>query len=71
MATLKSCKSELRSIISELYSIEEGIRSEFEGIGEELCADCISRVITKYEYVLRRLERVDPNLLAEWVHGEA
>lgn len=71
MATLNSCKSELRSIISELYSIEAGVRSEFDGIGEDLCADCISRVISKYEYVLRRLEQVDTNFVADWVHGEA
>ena len=70
MATLNSCKAELRSIIGELNSIEAGIRSEFSGIGEDLCADCISGVIRKYEYVLRRLERVDTNFVADWVHGE-
>ena len=67
--TLGEAKSELRSIINELSDIEYGIRSEFEGIGEEYCADCVARIERKYEDVLRRLNRVDRNRLADWAIG--
>lgn len=70
MATLNSCKRELRSIIRELSSIEEGIRSSFSGIGQDRCADCLDVVIGKYQYVLNRLEQVDTNRLADFINGE-
>lgn len=65
--TLGEAKSELRSIIKELADIEDGIRSDFEGIGEEYCADCVARIGRKYEKVLSMLNRVDSNRLADWV----
>ena len=64
--TLGEAKSELRSIISELVAIEDGIRSEFKGIGEEYCADCVARIVRKYEVVLSLLNRVDSRRLADW-----
>lgn len=66
MASLESCRSELRSIIRELRSIESGVRSDFTGIGEDLCANCIDRIADKYEGVLGRLNRVDTNRLASF-----
>ena len=65
--TLSECRSELRSIISELESIESGVRRDFTGIGEQLCGDCLSGVISKYESVLRRLNNVNYNRLAGWI----
>lgn len=65
--TLDEARSELRSIINELRAIENGIRSDFNGIGEQLCGDCISKIITKYENVLRRLNNVDTNRLADFI----
>lgn len=70
MATLNSCKRELRSIIRELTSIEEGIRTSFAGIGQDRCADCLDVVIGKYQYVLNRLEQVDANRIADFINGE-
>lgn len=64
--TLGEAKSELRSIINELVAIEDGIRSEFKGIGEEYCADCVARIVRKYEVVLSLLNRVDSRRLADW-----
>lgn len=64
--TLGEARSELRSIINELRAIENGVRSDFNGIGEQLCGDCISNMIAKYEKVLRRLNNVDTNRLADW-----
>lgn len=65
--TLGEARSELRSIINELKDIENGIRNDFDGIGEEYCADCVSKIAQKYENVLYRLNRVDTNKLADWV----
>ncbi len=65
--TLGEARSELRSIISELDDIESGILGGFDGIGENYCADCVARIVQKYESVLNRLERVDTNRLADWV----
>ena len=70
MATLNSCKSELRSIIRELEKIEEGVRYGFTGIGQEHCADSLNSVIRKYRNVLYRLEQVDTNRLADFINGE-
>lgn len=67
--TLGECRSELRTIISELESIENGVRSDFIGIGEQLCGDCISKVEGKYQYVLRKLNNVDVNRFADWANG--
>lgn len=70
MATLSSCKRELASIIRELQSIEDGIRYDFIGIGQEKCADCVGRVVEKYQSVQRRLNQVNMNRLAEWALGD-
>ena len=70
MATLNSCKNELKSIIRELEAIEEGVRNNFDGIGQDLCADCIEGVIEKYRYVLRKLNGVDTNRIADFINGE-
>lgn len=69
MATLNYCKQELRAIIRELNSIEEGIRSSFSGIGQDRCADCLEVVIRKYQSVLTSLERVDTNRIADFING--
>lgn len=65
--TLNESRNELRSIINELRDIEWGIRHEFSGIGEQLCGDCIDKIADKYDGVLRRLNRVNSNRLAEWI----
>ena len=69
MATLNECKSELRSSISEIRDIEDGVRRDFDGIGEDLCANCINRVADRYDYVRRRLDNVRTNVVADWVNG--
>ena len=70
MATLNSCRSELRSIINELNAIEDGIRYQFSGIGQENCADCIDSVTRKYQNLLNQLNNVDPNKLADFINGK-
>ena len=71
MATLHNCKETLRSIIRELEEIEAGLRQNFDGIGQELCADCVGKVSEKYSYVLTKLNNVDTNRIADFINGEA
>ncbi len=61
---LYECRAELRSIISEMRSIENGVRRDFSGIGENLCADCIEKIACKYDNVLRKLNNIDYNMIA-------
>lgn len=68
--TLNECISELRSIISELQDIELGVRRDFEGIGEQLCGDCIENIADKYSRVLSKLNSVNPNRLAAWINKD-
>ncbi len=71
MPSLNECRATLRSIISDMRSIEADIRSSGYGLGQDLCADCVDRVADRYENnVLSRLNRVDSNRLADWVNGE-
>jgi hypothetical protein len=70
MATLKGCQNELASIIRELEAIEEGVRYDFVGIGQNYCADCIDRIVSKYKSVQKILSKVDTNKLADFVNGE-
>lgn len=65
---LYECREELRSIISEMRSIEDGVRCDFSGIGEDLCADCIEKIASKYDYVLRRLNNVKYNVIASAIN---
>ena len=71
MKSLDACKTELRSIISELRSIGWDVRNSASGIGQDLCADCIERIATKYDGVLNRLNRVNTNRLADWIMGDS
>lgn len=68
--TLSECRSELRSIINELRDIEGGVRRDFDGIGQDLCGNCIDKIADKYEGVLSRLNSVDYNRLASWILDE-
>lgn len=70
MASLYQCRAQLRGIINELREIEWGIRRGFTGIGENLCADCIDRIAEKYDGVMRRLNSVDTNKIADWINGD-
>ena len=66
---LDACRNELRAIIRELRDIERGVRSDFTGIGQDMCSNCVGKIADHYESVLRRLERVNQNRLASWITG--
>ena len=64
---LNECRSELRNIINELRSIETGVRNDFLGVGQEMCANCVGKIADHYDGVLTRLNRVNQNRLADFV----
>ena len=59
---LQSCRTELQSIIAEMQKIEQGIRSEFRGVGQDKCADGVARMIAHYKRVLNTLNNVRENI---------
>lgn len=69
MKNIYECRAELRSIINELYAIEAGIRRDFSGIGEDLCANCVGLIADRHESALRKLNNVNPSRLADWILG--
>lgn len=70
MASIYECRTELRSIVNELRSLEWEVRQSAIGLGQDICADRIGGLASKYEGLLTRLNRVDVNKLAEWVYGD-
>ena len=70
MASLSSCRRTLRSIISDLEDIRDGINRDFSGIGENYCVQSLNRIIDKYYDVLSDLNNVDTNRLADWAYDE-
>lgn len=64
-AELNSIISELNSIITELNNISDGVKNDFKNIGNNSCSQCIDRVSNQYSYVVKRLNKIDTNKLAE------
>ena len=47
-------KTELRNIIAELESIERGVRNDFQGIGNDICANSLKAVLDDRLYKAQR-----------------
>lgn len=62
---LAEIKQELNSIIKELEDISFSIRNDFEGIGNERCADTIDGVLNQYYVVQKKLKNIDVEKVAE------
>ena len=58
-------KNELQSIIDELYSIAGGVRTGFEGIGNEKCANSITKAANHYEEVRTKLNNMNLSAVTE------
>ena len=58
-------KSELNKIIEELYIIAGGVSRDFEGIGNDRCADCLLKVASHYENVKQKLNSMDMSTLSD------
>lgn len=52
-------KQELKNIVNELYDISNGIRKDFSGIGNDVCANRISNIAQYYESVKAKLDKLD------------
>lgn len=58
-------KNELQSIIDELYSVAGGVRSDFDGIGNDKCASSIITAAKQYETVKQKLNSMDLSAVTE------
>mgnify|MGYP000226156395 CR=1 FL=1 len=56
---LESIKAELASIINELEDIAAGVRSDFQGVGSEYCAQALEETADGYRKAKRYLEQIN------------
>ena len=62
---IEQARSEMRSIIAELESIEQGIRSDFRGIGQDRCANAVNSITNYYRNtVLRQLNSMEQGAIS-------
>lgn len=58
-------KSEIRSINRELSDCSSLLRNQFQGIGTDMCSDCLDDIISQLEYVITRLNNIDTSSLTQ------
>ena len=65
-SSLNSIKSDLKSVITQLESIADGLRSaSFMNIGTDLCANKIDEAATRYRTVLNKLNNLDTSTVTK------
>lgn len=57
-------KRDLRNVVAELDDIATGIQRDFEGIGEDMCAACISKTRSNCQSAQTKLNRIDTSKLS-------
>lgn len=62
---LYEIKQELQSIINELDDIGTGIKRDFKGIGNDICASRIAEVESQYRNVKKKLNKIDTSKVTE------
>lgn len=62
---VENLKKELQGIINELNSISYSVRTEFEGVGNNICAERLSYLAACYSGVLNMLSNVNYDSLSE------
>lgn len=62
---VENIKSEIRSINNELSDCSSLLRSQFQGIGTDMCSDCLDDIISQLQYVITRLNRIDTSSLTQ------
>lgn len=62
---LDSIKYELDAVIREIYSISDGIRGDFKGIGNEICADALRNIAGDYNRVKNKLNNINTSVITE------
>lgn len=58
-------KKELQDIINELLSISNGVKLDFNGVGNEKCADSLVRAANHYMDVRSKLDKMDLSELSD------
>lgn len=51
--------NEMNGIVDELYDISYGIKNDFDGIGNEICAKTIIDIADSYKSVIKQLYTMD------------
>ena len=68
--TLEQARTEMRSIIEELEDIEQGIRRDFRGIGQDRCANCVRAIAGYYRHtVLHHLNSMEQSRISQALRG--
>ncbi len=62
---LEDIKTELRKIINDLEDVSNGVRTNFKGIGNERCANCLDQVVEQYRRALTKLNNVNTSKISE------
>ncbi len=62
---INAIRSELFSIINELENIAAGVNSNFEGIGNDQCAQRIYKTAEHYRRVRQKLGNIDTSKVKE------
>lgn len=55
---LSNIKTELQSIINELDNIAVGLKTDFKNIGNDRCAQAVTKVADQYRTVKRKLNNI-------------
>lgn len=62
---LQLIKNELQGIIDELYNISNGVRRDFDGIGNDRCASSVAKAAAQYEIVKNKLNSMNLSVVTE------
>jgi len=63
---LDQVEAELRAIVAELRDIAGGVRRDFNGIGQDMCANCIEAVADHYaRRVLPQLSQMERSRISQ------
>lgn len=62
---LQTIKAELNAVIRELESLSGSVRSDFEGIGNDKCADAVEDVVKQCHTVRGKLDAIDTGRLVK------
>jgi len=62
-------RNELNQVVNELNNIADELNRNFKGIGSENCANCLEKVADQYAYVIKKINTIDENKIAEEYGG--
>lgn len=54
-------KRELKNITGELDDIANDVRTEFKGVGNDRCSQCVKDVSDEYKRLIKLIESMDYN----------